>query len=79
MVIFILGFIGPKKVVSEKELNAMVAHSLKDIPSDAEISDIDDAEVEVMFQKIFRLVFSLPVLIKLWSLGGGEVLNISYS
>lgn len=52
MVIFILGFTGPKKVVSEKELNAMVAHSLKDIPSDAEISDIDDAEVEVMFQKI---------------------------
>jgi len=37
---------GRKQVVSERELNEMVAHSLKDIPSDAEISDIDDAEVE---------------------------------
>jgi len=37
---------GRKQVVSEQELNKMVAHSLKDIPSDAEISDIDDDEVE---------------------------------
>lgn len=36
-----------KQIVSEDELNAMVANSLKDIPSDAEVSDVDDAEVEV--------------------------------
>ena len=32
----------------------MVAHSLKDIPSDAEISDIDDDEVEVISTKILN-------------------------
>jgi len=37
---------GRKQLVSEKELNEMVSHSLKDIPSDAEVSDIDDDEVE---------------------------------
>lgn len=38
---------GQKKLVSEKELAAMVSNSMADIPSDAEISDIDDADVEV--------------------------------
>jgi len=33
--------------VSEQELAAMVSSSLKDIPSDAEVSDVDDDEVEV--------------------------------
>lgn len=40
-------------MVSEKELAAMVNSSLADIPSDAEISDIDDAEVEVMLSHSF--------------------------
>lgn len=35
-----------KKMISEKELAALVSSSMADIPSDAEISDIDDAEVE---------------------------------
>ena len=35
------------KVVSPEELDAMISSSLKDIPSDGEVSDIDDAEVEV--------------------------------
>lgn len=51
-IMFYLCFSGRKQVVSERELNEMVAHSLKDIPSDAEISDIDDAEVEVIPQYI---------------------------
>ena len=46
--------VGRKQVVSEQELNKMVAHSLKDIPSDAEISDIDDDEVEVISTKILN-------------------------
>lgn len=37
-----------KPVVSAAELDAMVSSSLKDIPSDAEVSDVDDAEVEVI-------------------------------
>lgn len=40
-------FITGRKVISDKELAAMVSSSMADIPSDAEISDIDDAEVEV--------------------------------
>jgi hypothetical protein len=36
-----------KKLISEKELAAMVSSSLVDLPSDAEISDVDDEEVEV--------------------------------
>ncbi|XP_057379948.1 coiled-coil and C2 domain-containing protein 1-like [Daphnia carinata] len=35
-----------RKLISEKELAALVSSSMADIPSDAEISDIDDAEVE---------------------------------
>ena len=34
--------------MSAAELDAMVTNSLKDIPSDAEVSDVDDAEVEVI-------------------------------
>lgn len=36
-------------MISEKELAALVSSSMADIPSDAEISDIDDAEVEEHF------------------------------
>ena len=34
-------------MVTEEELNAMVSKSMMDVPSDAEISDVDDADVEV--------------------------------
>jgi len=36
-----------KQLVSEQELAAMVSSSLADIPSDGEVSDVDDADVEV--------------------------------
>ena len=36
-----------KQLVSEQELAAMVSKSLADSPSDAEISDVDDSDVEV--------------------------------
>jgi hypothetical protein len=36
-----------KPIVSPEELDAMISSSLRDIPSDAEVSDVDDAEVEV--------------------------------
>lgn len=38
---------GKKTLVTERELNAMISSSMADLPSDEDISDIDDAEVEV--------------------------------
>lgn len=46
----LLVIIVQKPVVSPQELDAIISSSLRDIPSDAEVSDVDDAEVEVLLQ-----------------------------